>query len=267
MLYGENVFEFETMDLTESGSPGSWIDGRECEYALNEQLSLVTADTGNDSEPFLSENKVRIRDALLSIENQKPLKQEYNSCDHFVRFLHTIGKQNAQLIRKLQFSGTLLLHGCHHFNGHIFNQPGNEKLCNKDLIDSLHYYTPIVTKLCTNLQGLSVGLIEDHLATRDTLSDLLLDGTPEHHFQKRLLTFLNEDNQVLRSIQNLDIYKFKQIDQRTEREEIDFAKPIIENLKKKYEPWRKLWEVAEPMGTRSKDYVNSKIEELVKPSG
>ncbi|KAI9645147.1 hypothetical protein NHQ30_005881 [Ciborinia camelliae] len=225
MLYAENIFQFRTMDWTMNGSPGSWIDGKENMYYLDE-LPLSLTHTWDDfpiNRP--SHVDTRFREASSGINNQETFQVAYNICDHFFRFLHSIGKRNIKFIKTLHFSGTVLLHNCrvHHFH------ETSVELCNKDIIDSFKLYIPIINEFCIGLEKLSIEVHEDEYANESTLDDLELAGSPAQQFEKRLSILLEQDIRALHSLKTLEIYKTKNTDilNHTEREEIDFAEPTI----------------------------------------
>jgi len=116
----------------------------------------------NANKPENSEDwKDQVDKIITQIENQVPLcaLTGWAYYDPFLRFLYTIGSNNARHIKSLKFEGTIKLHLC------SVDCLGSEA-CDDDLVWSLQLYIPFIQKFCTAVEKLTLCVDEDvQLAT------------------------------------------------------------------------------------------------------
>lgn len=78
----------------------------------------------------------------------------YAYYDHFLRFIHVIGPENAARIKNLNFSGTVIRHRC--------NEKQRAGKANyDDLLKSMRFYIPFIIEFCKDLEKLVINAAED----------------------------------------------------------------------------------------------------------
>ncbi|CAD6449240.1 816c1383-6703-4d8b-a314-3a408d00a9a6-CDS [Sclerotinia trifoliorum] len=254
MLYSENIFQFTTMDWSETGSPRSWFDPKEYDSnrrhtrshthflahgSLYEVPTVVR--TGKWPSGGSEVDKVVVADVIRMIETPRipilgncGLPVSYH--DHFYRFVHAIGKEKAAMLKTLYFSGRVILHNC--------LEEGNKcKLaCNRDLIDTIRCYIPIINKYCTGLTRLVIEVEEDPLATDWSVLTLGLSGSLKSLFRRSISSLLEGQLRKLQTVKTLEVFQLFEIKdgipadstarnskakRHMRREKLDLAEPTI----------------------------------------
>lgn len=111
--------------------------------------------------------------------------------DQFLRFLHSIGPNNAAMLSEVRFEGVVM----HHENCRN-PRPGCRACQNKDLVLDLLVYIPFLEKYCTHLHKLEI-----YVHGNDLRKD------PEHLalLQQRLKPVLEWDLCKIKSLQTLEV--------------------------------------------------------------
>lgn len=90
-------------------------------------------------------------ETIECIQKQAPLRDlpGYVYYDPFLRFLHTIGPDSASRLKNLSFRGTCLRHEC-------LDDCPHSRPCDDGIFESLRIYIPVITRVCTGLEHLSI---------------------------------------------------------------------------------------------------------------
>lgn len=218
MLYAENVFQFPTMDWSETGSPGSWVDGKAEEDQIRGRhmlLELPSVIINPDNWPFggTQPDSFAVKDAIRFINTPSTPKLEncllsYTYHDHFFRFLHAIGKEKAGTLKNLSLSGRVVLHRC---TGTDLCHGSGTLPCRKDLIDTLRLYIPIINKFCTGLEKLVIEVEEDPHAQLLELFAMDVSGSLEDIFRKSVSSLLEGELRNLKTVKILEVMKVESV--------------------------------------------------------
>lgn len=231
ILYGENVFQFSMTDLGFDGFPGVCIWGGKGRAVKSEPQEHYQARVDS-----LDKSQESIEDFILAIQKQTPVMDLANHIyhDHFIRFLHAIGSENAAMIKTLHFRGDIITHNC---GGARHCEPD----CEEDLFESLLLYIPLINKFCTSLQTLIVGIGEDQL--------YLMDYSPRgaYDIAKKKLEVLDRNLRKLETVRRIEIYRQKKPEfvplDDSEKEDVQFWSGKFRNevmgLKNRADHWFK----------------------------
>ncbi|TGO52431.1 hypothetical protein BCON_0141g00020 [Botryotinia convoluta] len=252
-LYEENVFHFTTMDWSVTGSPISWIN---CERArernehglgsaqcpLREMPLLLTQV--HNLWPFGSfePDSFVLNDAVPLIGSSgTPILENcqfaYSHHDHFFRFLQTIGKEKAKMLKTLQFSGTMVLHKCH--GSSLMHSP--KSTCPKDLVDTLRLYIPIINRFCTGWEKLVIEVQKDPHADRPLLLSLGLSDSRRIVHQQYITSLLEGEVRKLKTVRTLEIYEVF-----GDEDAAPAAEPSVDNAEPRKLMKREKLDIAEP---------------------
>ncbi|APA15535.1 predicted protein [Sclerotinia sclerotiorum 1980 UF-70] len=109
------------------------------------------------------------------------------------------------MLKTLHFSGRVILHD------YLEEENKCKVFCNKDLIDTLRYYIPIINKYCTGLTRLVIEVEEDPLATDLTVLALGLKGSLESLFQRSILSLLEGQLRKLQTVKALEVFQIFEV--------------------------------------------------------
>ncbi|KAE8443005.1 hypothetical protein EG329_002469 [Mollisiaceae sp. DMI_Dod_QoI] len=134
ILYRRNGFHFNMTNTNPEYCPPSLIEGRG-EFQPRA------------SKPKLGNYKFSysVMEGMSTIDNQVRVTElpGWIYYDKFLRFLHTIGKRNAALLRSLTFQGEVRFY--RRIDSHA-------PKCEDDLLGSLKLYLPFIKKFCPRLK-------------------------------------------------------------------------------------------------------------------
>ncbi|KAF5870321.1 uncharacterized protein Bfra_009705 [Botrytis fragariae] len=253
LLYKENVFHFATVDWSATGSPISWINCENARERIGNDLDFIQHPLSetpllltqfHDTWPFGSfePDYLAVNDAVRLIESSgTPVLEDcrfaYSYHDHFFRFLQTIGKEKAKMLKTLQFSGTVVLHKCH--GNDLVHFPKFK--CPKDLVDTLRLYIPIINMLCTGLERLVIEVQKDpHLDWPLLLELGFLDSGMSVH-QKYITSVLEGDLRKLKTVKILEVYEVFEVE-----DAASAAEPSVDNPEPRKLMKREKLDIAEP---------------------
>ncbi|KAL2065547.1 hypothetical protein VTL71DRAFT_3217 [Oculimacula yallundae] len=161
LLYGNNTLEFPTR-------PKDWkLNAGTC-YRYGKRLHIHNPSPLKPDLTLINAHEVIAKD-LASVHRKVPVQNlpGWMYHDGFLKFLYTIGPKNAALIRKLRFSGIVMLHDCGDDG-----DTGHGR-CADDIAHSLKVYLPFLKTFCTGLETLIIQLLgeDDEIAAGRGLND------------------------------------------------------------------------------------------------
>ncbi|CZR64057.1 uncharacterized protein PAC_13954 [Phialocephala subalpina] len=188
ILYSKNEFFFPMVNAYRHESPPTMLPGSEIvhrpEPVFKPRLSEEDFDTAfNHIDKKISRTEL-------------PGWMYY---DHFIRFLHTIGKKNAALIKSVRFSGTARIH--HNCVHELCGKEG----CDEDLVAALEVYIPFIRRFCTGLERLSVEAIKDYTYERGVANGFIRAITDGPMITEEVFSPLLEELKTIDNLKELSI--------------------------------------------------------------
>lgn len=145
--------------------------------------------------------------------------------DPFLRFLHTIGVNNAGTLKHLNFTGLVKLHHC---------SWSECTRCEQDLVIGLRHYIPFIMSFCTALESLTITCLSDIVVLRQRRDP----GDPSPATcEEALRPLLENELRQIRTLVNLEVTTTQLITtgedghEHYEDRRADFAVPTIEWFK------------------------------------
>ncbi|KAF7854561.1 hypothetical protein EAF04_010370 [Stromatinia cepivora] len=149
------------------------------------------------------------------------------------------------MLKTLHLSGRVVLHNC------MQEDKKCKVRCNKDLIDTLRLYIPIINKFCTGLEKLVIEVEEDPRATDLTSLTLGLMDSLKSLFQRSISSLLEGELRKLQTVKTLEVFQVFEIKDTTP------AKSTAENSEPKRHMRKEKLDLAEPTIAWFKERANA----------
>ncbi|KAE9370754.1 hypothetical protein N431DRAFT_468776 [Stipitochalara longipes BDJ] len=167
--------------------------------------------------------KDQVDKIITQIENQVPLRglTGWAYYDPFLRFLYTIGPENARLLKSLRFEGNIKLHLC------AVDCTARSRICDDDLVWSLHLYIPFILKFCPAVEKLTLFVEED---VRSVTNMQLYPVDHPLTYQAALLPLLCNEIREIGALKEIAILTGDDMD-------LDFVEPAVHWFKERTQKW------------------------------